>query len=291
MPQYPRPGNVEFTSNPINIYDIVTSNSNLEEVLQSRNVISIGMNALGTAVNAIGNAMADKTVTASENIQLCCRVDPRSRRWLNPRAANADTTPTPTDASGSPEEEGDGNRKEGAVRSIKPSKLPPFCYNVEVQRTGQSDSSRELQDIPRFELARRFFNNKGRSVNDAYTSPVDYTLIIHPPIILENLLPTGGIFELMHATHRSVIWSAYLAAGETKQIHTVTMDVPLILLINLRYCRTLNGTLIHKPMSERGAGRGIASKIQRTFETLLDEDDRLPEDIVLTDTVGQRLRL
>lgn len=73
-------------------------------------------------------------------------------------------------------------------------------------------------------------------------------------------------------------------------IHTVTLDEPLLLMINLKYCRTPDGVIIHRPI--RAEGATFAGKIQKTLEGFLDEGTT--EDVstvLLTDTVGQRLIL
>jgi hypothetical protein len=98
-----------------------------------------------------------------------------------------------------------------------------------------------------------------------------FSIAIHPPIVLENLLPCGGIFELVHATQKRVLWSSYIAAGTVKPVHTVTLEEPLLLLINLKYCRSSEGVLIHQPRRVEGT-EGIVGKMQRTLEGLLEDN-------------------
>ena len=89
---------------------------------------------------------------------------------------------------------------------------------------------------------------RSRNVNHhEIHAPITYSLIIHPPIVIENLLCEEGTFELMHAFRRTIVWRAVLAAGEKVPIHTVGLDAPLYLLINLGYCRTPygKGALVH----------------------------------------------
>ena len=118
---------------------------------------------------------------------------------------------------------------------------------------------------------------------------------IHPPIILENLLPAGGKFTLMHAIHKTNLWSGWIGAGMVQSIHTVTLQEPLLLLINLKYCRSSEGILVHKPTANAAAtleAAGIAMMaIKNTIEGFLDDDDSSDASVFLTDTVGQRLRL
>jgi hypothetical protein len=112
--------------------------------------------------------------------------------------------------------------------------------------------------------------------------------------VIENLLPCGGIFELVHATQKRVLWTAYVAAGTAKPVHTVTLEEPLLLLVNLKYCRSSEGALIHQPRRFESS-EGIVGKMQRTLEGLLEDNSGESSDdvtsIMLTDTVGQRIRL
>lgn len=120
-------------------------------------------------------------------------------------------------------------------------------------------------------------------------------LVIHPPIILENLLPVKGTFELVHALHKRVLWSSVIGPGKVKSVHTVTLDEPILLLINLDFCLSSEGALIHKPPSKPSDDRGFAETLQKTIEGFLEESTEeassVITSIVLTDTVGQRLRL
>jgi hypothetical protein len=94
-------------------------------------------------------------------------------------------------------------------------------------------------------------------------NPVSYTLVIHPPIIVENLLPEAGTFELMHATRRVVVWWGELQPGESVPVHTVGLDAPLLLLVNLGFCRTPHGegALIHDGIIEDGKSKGELGKV------------------------------
>ena len=84
--------------------------------------------------------------------------------------------------------------------------------------------------------------------------PVTYSLSIHPPLVIENFLPTPGRFELMHATRRTVLWFSDLEPGERIPIHTVGLDAPLLLLVNLGFSRTPvgEGALIHHGADAKG---------------------------------------
>jgi len=95
-------------------------------------------------------------------------------------------------------------------------------------------------------------------------APITYSLIIHPPIIIENLLCEGGTFELMHAFRKTIVWRAHLDAGESVPIHTVGLDAPLYLLINLKYCRTPHGkgALIHD--GQKGIRQGKQKDVKHS---------------------------
>lgn len=97
----------------------------------------------------------------------------------------------------------------------------------------------------------------------------------------------------MHAVQKRVLWSSWIAAGTAKPVHTVTLEEPMLLLINLKYCRSSEGALVHQPRRVSDGNEGIAGKFQRALDSLLDEgneEDGLTS-VTLTDTVGQRLRL
>ena len=91
---------------------------------------------------------------------------------------------------------------------------------------------------------------KGR---DQIHGPVAYSLVVHPPIIVENLLPESARFELMHATRGQVVWWNVLKPGESFPVHTVGLDAPLLLLMNIGYCRTPvgEGALVHHGIGNR----------------------------------------
>ncbi len=253
--------NIDYSREPISLLDIVRKNfeSSSDDLLFGRDT----------------DQSVEKHVSVM--MQLFCDIGTRKH---SPANANDDLTDNV-------------NRKNHAIQS---SKLPYFCYNVEIQRHGGSlENDSKIKKGPEAYLPNLgMYKEKFRGKSSTDFSPVHYTIVVHPPIILENLLPSGGIFELMHATQKVILWSAYIEAGEAKPIHTVTLDAPLMLLLNLRYCKTLDGTLVHKPRNN-DTSSGIAGKIQKTIEGLLDESDDShqndDEHLILTDTAGQKIRL
>jgi hypothetical protein len=81
----------------------------------------------------------------------------------------------------------------------------------------------------------------------SYYFPVAYSLAVHPPIVIVNLLPQGGRFELMHAIRKTVVWYADLEPGQQAPIHSLGLDIPLLIMVNLGFCRTPvgEGAIVH----------------------------------------------
>eukprot|EP00804_Cyclotella_cryptica_P020229 CCRYP_010930-RC/>CCRYP_010930-RC protein AED:0.04 eAED:0.04 QI:95/1/1/1/0.91/0.91/24/65/5640 len=141
----------------------------------------------------------------------------------------------------------------------------PFCYVVEIKRSPLAPQKKtEENDVIGRELFSPTSSGKGQKITKSKISrtadttyrhrPVLYSLLIHPPIVIQNLLPEHGRFELMHATNKSVLWWGILEAGEKVHVHTVGLDAPMVLLVNLGFCRTPHdeGALVHP-----GGGGGL----------------------------------
>lgn len=128
-----------------------------------------------------------------------------------------------------------------------------------------------------------FLKNNAPEKADVH-APIAYSLIIHPPLIVENLLPERGRFELMHAISRTVLWWGNLGAGERVSVFTVGLDAPLLLHVNLGYCRTAvgEGALVHhgggdgffKPWNAlQGAMKTSRDRVKRTLNTIAESKD------------------
>ena len=182
--------------------------------------------------------------------------------------------------------------------------VAPFCYAIEIRRSpivrGASEIRQPLEKRVNFALGG--INKRGsqtttgdarrvRKTKDSASfahSPVAYTLIVHPPIVIENLLPAFGRFELMHATRRTVLWFSDLKPGETVSVHTVGLDAPLLLLVNLGFCRTPigEGALVHHGSDVKGSiaqvglksiGKAVTmgtKQIGKTLTAMSDSPDR-----------------
>lgn len=124
-------------------------------------------------------------------------------------------------------------------------RLSPFCYAIEVGRS------------PLVKARTSLYQNKAKGVRQVH-GPVAYTLSIHPTFVVVNLLPERGRFELMHAVRRTVLWFADLEPGEQVSVHSVGLDEPLLLLINLGFCKTPvgEGALVHHGVDVPRGTRG-----------------------------------
>jgi hypothetical protein len=270
---------IDYSMQAVNLYQIVQKTTTL-------------LNATmmdpphGTSIN--GRDLSDDI-----RKEICCYMHAKSKRWHQSRqnGSNATTSSSTNPTASSPSASTTTAHENASASSMNPSKLPPFCYAIEVQRIGtllegkkDSNRVRQLQAI-----AGRFFHSKEQQ--DRPHMPIHYSIIIHPPIILENMLPLGAVFEIVHATQQKrVLWSAWVDPGKAMPIHTVTLDEPLLLLINLKYCRTPDGVIIHQPSKKSGGT--LAGKLQRTLEGFLEEGEETDvSSVLLTDTVGQRIVL
>jgi hypothetical protein len=124
-------------------------------------------------------------------------------------------------------------------------RLAPYCFVVEIARSPivskQTDAALSLP-----------------KTKEMVHGPVAYSLSIHPPLFVTNLLAVRGRFELMHAVHRTVLWFGDLDPGQETPIHTVGLDSPLILCMNLGFAKTMvgEGALVHHGTDSRSGIRG-----------------------------------
>jgi hypothetical protein len=144
-------------------------------------------------------------------------------------------------------------------------RMAPFCYAVEVGRS------------PIVGTAATADKDRKGFVH----GPVLYSLSIHPPFVVVNLLPKKGRFELMHAVHKKVLWFKDVEPGEEVAVHSLGLDSPLMLHINLGFCRTPvgEGALVHHGEDHnarlRGTFVGDFASWQTGFKMLLDQMLRL----------------
>jgi hypothetical protein len=145
----------------------------------------------------------------------------------------------------------------------------PFCYAIEVGRSPIVNTNREkgiTEPTKEFFQGTPVAEKKGNTAGvekkakkaEKIHGPVAYTLSIHAPLVVVNLLPEGGRFELMHAIRRTVLWYADLQPGQQIPVHSVGLDAPLLLLVNLGFCRTPvgEGALVHHGSDSQQGTKG-----------------------------------
>lgn len=216
-----------------------------------------------------------------------------------------------TSAAGYTDRNGDSDGAGISSSAPQPTTQPPFWYNIEIQK---SELTREMLRKNASEGAesdrsnRRkssFFPNREKTEkkkDSIFHAPCIYTIILHAPFVLENLLCMGGEFVLVSEASRTVLWRRWLDPGEVVSIHTVSMEESILLSIYLKHCSTGEfGVLVHRPPVRKGdyEGLGYLTSIQRTIGDFIDEnfiglvydETSMPKNVTLTDTVGQRLRV
>lgn len=117
-------------------------------------------------------------------------------------------------------------------------------------------------------------------------------------LLLKNLLPERGRFELMHATDKNVLWWGILDAGEKVpgkykneniklqmqwshsnfvlwqyKVHTIGLDAPILLLVNLGFCRTPvgEGALVHNGRDSAGLFKAGWHSLGHVMKTSKDK--------------------
>ena len=190
-----------------------------------------------------------------------------------------------------------GRQRQQPGRNNKDSgnqKLPSFRYAVEIVTTksinykSANDSSSGKGSKSSNMIGGLFSTFKGGKSDDVI-EPMAYFIIIHPPFYLENFLPFGGVFELRHATENRSLWSSWIDAGMAMPIHTVPLDVPVLLFIHLRFCKSLKGTMVHVPVSWKNTEKtGLLDKINQQFSSTSVEVNATAS---VTDSTGQTLRV
>jgi hypothetical protein len=115
-----------------------------------------------------------------------------------------------------------------------------------------------------------------------YTPLYEYSLLVHPPLVIENLLPHAGSFELADEGRRA-LWSARLEPGASVGVYSVGMDTPLLLLLNLSFCRNVEGVLIHDGAQYKGGDDDAGGDSS--------SNGAVASGITLTDGLGQRVAL
>ncbi len=129
----------------------------------------------------------------------------------------------------------------------------------------------------------------------AYT----YDIILYPPFVVENLLPQRAEFELIDQS-QNLLWGSWLEPGESVGVHTIGMNEMLLLLVNLEYARSNKGVIVRSSGLGEGWMANGGTKAGEVNHGVFSEDytgssynktTDIVTNIVLTDTVGQKLQL
>lgn len=123
--------------------------------------------------------------------------------------------------------------------------VSPYCYCIEVKRSpivtrfpGHGiDPNRDKIHEPKFSASgfestiaeeeslgvsmrkQRGQKKKQNLEEDESHGPVAYTLVIHPPIVIENLLPETAMYTLIDPSREKEVWFQILSPGESVPIY------------------------------------------------------------------------
>lgn len=109
------------------------------------------------------------------------------------------------------------------------------------------------------EIGRKFIpNERDRNFESPRHGPVLYNIAVHAPLVISNLLSKEARFVLKHAVRDVMVWSANLKPGEEAPVHTVGLDAPLLLFVNLGFAKTPagEGALVHHGAVSSDSTRG-----------------------------------
>ncbi|KAL3921405.1 MAG: hypothetical protein SGILL_002764, partial [Bacillariaceae sp.] len=179
----------------------------------------------------------------------------------------------PIDEDVAPEDAKSGVQVACPTRSSKGDGKAPFCYALEVSRSplvgfnrdksivdAKNTESENKETTPN-DTSKQSKREKKAKKAERIHGPVSYSLSVHAPLVIANLLPEGGRFELMHAVRKTVVWFADLQPGQQVPVHSIGLDAPLLLLVNLGFCRTPvgEGALVHHGGDAVFNGKGECS--------------------------------
>lgn len=225
------------------------------------------------------------------------------------------------------------------VINMADESVSPFCYCIEVRRspivhpfpghqcydvTTNSDRNENIEeksghnyfDQSSFSSMKNMqlqnhgdFDDKDDYREPNMHGPVSYSLIIYPPFMITNMIPEPARYELMHAVRKQIVWWRDIEPGESVPIHSVGLDSPLLLLINVGYCRTPigEGALIHQGTEsnrEMKEYQEIELKESQTMENSYPKNryssitentkfgtEEIASSMVVVDSIGQSLVL
>lgn len=191
-------------------------------------------------------------------------------------------------------------------------RLPAFCYYLDVDPVNDHNRKKiekkkkkgvkqkvmdtivNVKDTFENYMAQNQQEEKGKN---RIFSPTEYIISLHPPFLLENLLPVEALFQLVRKKTQdkepALLWTGKLGAGKAKAIHTVSLDSSIILTISLSYMSSDAGIVVHQLNEDSEVDRFDAAALLLAAATGLDskQDIRTDQSIFMTDSVGQKIRL
>lgn len=160
------PGSVEYTTDPINLYQTVVKSSEAaeaEEAEARRMAADSDVDMYYKSVNSY----------AKENYtQLVCHINPKVKsRYNNTRKSGAGGAEWQNNVDYHRQQE----ERRAATRAAL-NKLPPFCYCVEVQSGSDfSSNQKSASQSGAGSISSRFFSNANRAASQL-NSPVNFTI-------------------------------------------------------------------------------------------------------------------
>ena len=107
------------------------------------------------------------------------------------------------------------------IVSNENTSIPPFCYVVEIRRKILASDSDQFRENKQEKIQKeKVEKDRSERLTSSQHPPISYTLVIHPPIIIENFLPKMGKFSLFNGRNE-VVWSSVMKPGQKVPIHTV----------------------------------------------------------------------
>lgn len=157
-----QPGSVEYTTDPINLYQTVVKSSEAAEAEEAE-ARRLAQDSDVDMYYKQMNAYAKENYT-----QLVCHINPKLRSRYN-KKANASAT------ENNAEYQRQQDERRAAARAAL-NKLPPFCYCVEVQSGSDYSSTQKMSNqTVGSSLSARLFSNASHHPS-AMNSPVNFTI-------------------------------------------------------------------------------------------------------------------
>ena len=159
------PGSVEYTTDPINLYQTVVKSNETAEAEERE--------ARRLAVDSDLDVYYKPNLSyAKENYtQLVCHINPKLKGRYNGRKSTGGA-----DLQNNIDYQQQQDQRRIAARAAL-NKLPPFCYCVEVQSGSDYSSTQKLSNQSALSsISSRFFSNSGHHSAQKMNSPVNFTI-------------------------------------------------------------------------------------------------------------------